>query len=136
MALVSTVGSNSFEIGSPSFLNAFFSTLFVLVENEDWGSRYPVIMNDLYSGYLDPTQVAEAHRELLSIRDELSQFSPSHLVWDHENRAARPLWGDDISPEITSLANYFVTSDGKDLIDVLFRAFGKSAELNVPVTIS
>ncbi|WAH38665.1 Imm70 family immunity protein [Alicyclobacillus dauci] len=31
-------------------------------------------------------------------------------------------WGTDITAEITSLSNYFVTSDGRDLFEVLFLA--------------
>jgi 2,3-bisphosphoglycerate-dependent phosphoglycerate mutase len=34
--------------------------------------------------------------------------------------------GDKISTDITSLANYFVTSDGEDLLDVMFNALQTS----------
>jgi hypothetical protein len=45
-------------------------------------------------------------------------------VWDVEDRSKRPPWGDDISPDITDLGNYFVTEDGRDLIDVVAEAIG------------
>ena len=136
MALAFNVGSDSYEIGSAPFLKAFFSTVFVLVENEDWGSQFPVIMNDLYSGWVDSSQAGAARDELKSVKTQLSRFSPSHVVWDFENRDSRPPWGDDKSDSITSMADYFVTSGGKDLIEVLDEALAKSNALNVPVTIS
>jgi 2,3-bisphosphoglycerate-dependent phosphoglycerate mutase len=44
------------------------------------------------------------------------------VVWDFEQRNVRPPWGDNISPTITSLADYFVTSDGRDLLAVIEEA--------------
>ncbi|CEN41377.1 conserved hypothetical protein [Capnocytophaga canimorsus] len=40
-----------------------------------------------------------------------------------------PPWGNDISEEITNMAEYFVTSDGKNLIDVLEKALKTAIEL-------
>jgi len=66
--------------------------------------------------------VQRARAELKTIREELKKFPPDQIVWDIEDLTARPPWGDRISKEITDLSNYFVTSDGKDLIDVFSRA--------------
>ena len=136
MGLALHVGTDSHEIGSPSFLKAFFSCVLVLIESEDWGSRFPVVMNDLYSGHLDAARATEARDELRKVKEELSTYSPSYVVWDFENRNLRPPWGDEISESITSMADYFVTSDGKDFIEVLDEALANSSALNVPVTIS
>jgi hypothetical protein len=43
-------------------------------------------------------------------------------------RPSAPPWGDDIGEEITSLAHYFVTSDGRDLFEVLFAALAEATE--------
>jgi len=42
--------------------------------------------------------------------------------------AQQPPWGNDISEDITDLSNYFVTSEGEDLFDVLFKAFGRAKD--------
>ena len=42
------VGYNWWTIGEGSLFNSFFSTIYVRLENNEWGSRYPVIMNKLY----------------------------------------------------------------------------------------
>ncbi|MFD2287265.1 hypothetical protein GJU39_13680 [Pedobacter petrophilus] len=39
-----------YKIGSGSFLNSFFSTIYIKLENNNWGNKYPLIMNDLYNG--------------------------------------------------------------------------------------
>jgi hypothetical protein len=117
------VGDDGYEIGTPSFLNSFFSTIFVRLENERWGSRFPVIMRELYSGFLNHEKAKGAIDELESIRKMLAVIAPDQVVWDHGDRSASPPWGANISPAITSLANYFVTSRGENIFQVLLKAF-------------
>ena len=121
------VGGSEYPIGTGSFFGAFFSTVCVRLESERWGARFPVVMNRLYNGHLDASEAEGALHELDLIHHELEAFPPSDLVWDFRDRSARPPWGDRISPHITSLANYFVTSDGKDLFDVLRAALREAA---------
>ena len=129
MGVVLRVGDRSFELGSPGFLHAFFSTIAVRVEGDRWGSRYPTVMNDLYGGSVEPASAEVALRELDAIRKDLSGHGPHEVVWDFEDRSARPPWGNDIATSITSLADYFVTSDGRDLIDTLRDGLHHSVEL-------
>jgi hypothetical protein len=117
------VGNKYFEIGSGDFFHAFFSTIAVHLEDEKWGSNFPTLMNDLYSGELDCRKAQTAANELAIVRKRLEKFPPNEVVWDFRNRKARPPWGDTISDQITSLSNYFVTSDGKDLMEVMFTVF-------------
>lgn len=136
MSLGLWVGKKGFEVGTASFLKSWFSTIFTQLENEDWGSRFPTIMRDLYAGSVPHTKAGSALRELEGIRKALSALPPAQVVWDFENREARPPWGAEISPHITSLANYFVTSDGKDLIEVLAKVFDESAKTGQDVVIA
>lgn len=41
-----------FQIGSEDFLFSFFSTVAYNLENKKWGTKFPVIMNELYLGNL------------------------------------------------------------------------------------
>ena len=47
----------------------------------------------------------------------------------------QPPWENDISEDITDLSNYFVTSEGDDLFDVLFEAFSVAKDDNENVEI-
>jgi hypothetical protein len=38
------------EIGSGDFLYAFFSTITGNLEPDGWGSRFPILMRQLYAG--------------------------------------------------------------------------------------
>lgn len=63
------------------------------------------------------------------VEQRLKKHSPSSVVWDTDDLSKQPPWGNNISKEITSLANYFITSDGRNLIDVLHLTFHDAEEL-------
>lgn len=44
---------------------------------------------------------------------------PKEIIWDVEDLEKNPPCGTHISKDITSLAQYFVIADGKNLISVL-----------------
>lgn len=135
MALELRAGSVLWEVGSPDFLHAFFSTIAARLEPGGWGSRFPATMRTLYAGRIAGDEAARAVAELDQVRAELRAFGPAQVVWSYEDRAQRPPWGDDISPEITSLADYFVTSDGRDLFAVLGEALSHAARSGEELTI-
>jgi hypothetical protein len=110
------VGNVVTEIGTGSFLHSFFSTVSYHLEPKGWGSAYPVMMKKLYQGQLDAEDADEALAETKAIQQALEQFKPEQVIWDIEDLEKKPPWGDNISAHITSLANYFVTSTGRDLI--------------------
>ena len=113
------VGQVIDEIGSAGFLHAFFSTISHHLEPDGWGTRYPLIMNDLYRGKLATSDALRVLHDVLDIRERLRSYPPSEVVWDIDDPKARPPWGDKISQEITALSNYFVTSTGRDMFEVL-----------------
>jgi 2,3-bisphosphoglycerate-dependent phosphoglycerate mutase len=108
------------EVGSSDFFHAFFSTVSGRLEPAGWGSRFPILTRKLYKGELRDGDASAARAELVLIRTELGKLRPDKVIWDIDDRSKQPPWGSDIAPDITSLANYFVTSTGRDLIDVLF----------------
>lgn len=127
MAVGITVGSITDEIGSADFLHAFFSTISAHCDQGQWGSRFPHLFA-LYDGKLSAAHAALALSELRKARDALSCLPPEGVVWDAENPSARPPWGDNIAPAITSLGNYFVSSTGRDLFELLEEALAEASE--------
>lgn len=122
------LGSITDEIGSSEFFFSFFSTIAGNLENRDWGTRFPIIMNDLYEGELLHADAEEALEELDQIAAELSSLPISKVIWDLNDPTKAPPWGENIAPHITSLENYFVTSTGRDLIAVLREIFSELRE--------
>lgn len=119
-----------YQIGTASFLHSFFSTVCFRLEQGNWGSKFPRLMNDLYQGRLKSESVKDTLMELKEIKQKLAKFPPSDVIWDIEDLSARPPWGDNISPDITNLSNYFVTSDGEDFLLILQHALEKALEMN------
>jgi hypothetical protein len=118
MAVGINVGSIKDEIGTPSFLHSFFSTISAHADGGRWGSRFPRLFR-LYKGRVLAQDAAAARAELREARAILSALPPGAVVWDIENRDAQPPWGTNISPDITSLGNYFVSSTGRNLFALL-----------------
>ena len=129
------VNGRTYEIGAGSFLKSFFSTVYIRLEKGQWGSRFPTLMNTLYGGVLPANKAAEALRELDAVEKDLATLKPSEVVWDFDNLAAQPPWGTNIAPRITSMANYFVTSDGRDFLSVARQALRDSHEADASVVI-
>jgi 2,3-bisphosphoglycerate-dependent phosphoglycerate mutase len=129
------VRSNVWLVGTGDFFHAFFSTISAQLEPDGWGSRFPVLMNELYNGELAAEHAPAALAELDQVREELREHPPSDVVWDVEDRDKQPPWGDDISDEITDLGNYFVTEDGKDLIEVAGEAIAYAGRAGAPLRV-
>ncbi len=128
MAVGVRVGSIIDEIGAPSFVHAFFSTISAHCEPDGWGSRFPHLIKELYQGHLSYTNALSALNELKEARVHLSTLSPSKVVWDIENTQAQPPWGTNIAATISSLGNYFVSSTGRDVFELLQEALQAAAE--------
>lgn len=129
------VGCMMYEIGTASFLHSFFSTVAYRLENNRWGSKFPVIMNELYQGKLSFENVPAAKEELTQIKKALTKLSPNKVIWDIEDLSKQPPWGDNISEKISSLGNYFITCDGRDFIEVFFMTLNAAIEIKKDVMI-
>lgn len=124
-----------YHIGQGDLLHSFFSTVAYNLENKNWGSRFPIIMNELYQGKMNWIDADKAIEELNVIKEELQALSPDKVVWDIEDLSKQPPWENNISKDITSLANYFVTSDGEDFITIFLHALEMSKEVSCDVEI-
>lgn len=124
-----------YQVGQGDFLHSFFSTVAYNLEEGHWGSRFPVIMTQLYQGRLPRENTDRAIEELSIIKEELRNFAPEKVVWDIEDLSKQPPWGTNISEDITDLSNYFVTSGGYDFLSVFSNALQTAKETNAELEI-
>lgn len=124
-----------YQVGHGDFLHSFFSTISYHLEQNGWGTEYPFLLNELYNGKLDNKNIDSAINELEAIKKKLQDFRPSQVIWDIDDLSKSPPWGDNISKDITNLSNYFITSEGEDLIDMLMKALEKGQKTNSDVYI-
>ena len=123
------------ELGSADFVHAFFSTISFHLEPCGWGTKFPVLMNELYQGTLPSSKAASALDELRVARERLRHVGPDQVVWDIKDSTKQPPWGDAISSDITDLSNYFVTSTGRDLFETLMEVLEESTRVGKDATI-
>lgn len=124
-----------YGVGNGEFLGSFFDTIAYRLENGKRGSKYP-IFNCLYLGnQIDYKNLFILKKELEEIQKQLKRFSPQDVVWDMEDLTKQPPWGNNISKEITNLSNYFVTSRGNQLFDVLNKAIDHAISLKSSIKI-
>ncbi|MBK1895149.1 immunity 70 family protein [Chryseobacterium paridis] len=129
------VGPIFYKIGTGSFLHSFFSTIAYNLENNKWGSRFPLLMNELYYKTLTVDHIDGAIDELKTIQKELVEYDPSMVVWDIEDLKKLPPWGDNIAERITDLSNYFYTNDGEDIFILFYKALDAAKSVNKDVAI-
>ncbi|PFK15707.1 Imm70 family immunity protein [Bacillus cereus] len=86
-------------------------------------------------GRLTLQNILKAMEEAKEAREKLKLFSPSEVVWDIEDLSKQLPWRDKSSTNITGLSNYFYTSDGKDMFEMLFKACDEALELEVDLEI-
>lgn len=118
-----------YKIGTGDFLHSFFSTIAYRLENNKWGSRFPTLMNKLYNDDIEYNECKSVEEELSIIKKEFAKLSPDKIIWNINDLSQQPPWKDNIADRITSLANYFWTSDGKDMFEVFERALKASIEI-------
>ena len=116
MAVGFKVGFLWYQIGSGDFLHCFFSTVAVNLENNSWGSRFPLIMNQLYQGSLESENVSKALIELNTIKEELRKISPNKVIWDIDD--IKKLRDMNMYGAIIGKALYDKKLDLKEVIDL------------------
>jgi hypothetical protein len=127
------VRSNMWLVGSPEFLFALFSTIRVRLEPDGWGSRFPVLMHELYAGEVTPERAPAALAELDQIREELRRLAPSALVWDAEDLSKPP--PAEVVEGAGDLAGCFVRDDGADALAAIAKALAYSARCGHPARV-
>ena len=124
-----------YQVGTGDFLHSFFSTIAYNLEDGKWGTKYPFLMRELYGGILKEKHLNNVKDELEKIANELKKISVDKAIWDIDDLSKPMPWGNNISPDITDLSNYFITSDGDDLITIIHHAIDKAVELKSDITI-
>ena len=125
-----------YETGHPDFLHSFFSTMSYHTESEGWGTKYPLLMKNLYFDKLSWEDTEEALQNVEAIRAILSKLPPSEVIWDIEHVEKQPPWGNKIPDKITSLANYHATPTGTTFLDLLSNALNVAKRNKIDITIS
>ncbi|NHZ94355.1 hypothetical protein F2P46_01130 [Massilia sp. CCM 8734] len=110
-------GSVVTEIGPGGLLHSLMSTVAAHLENGNWGARFPLLMGKLYQGSLPAADVDAAILEAQAIKSGLMNLGPDMVVWDIDDLSLVPPRGKSVGTHVKSMAEYFVTSTGRNLMD-------------------
>ena len=114
MIIVSSDGNRIVEIGNSDIWISLCSTIAVRLNyNEE---DIPLVLKFLRTGKCVAKEGNATARQFNLVRDELSKFAPDKVVYDIAEMTKEAPWGVNISDVITSCANFYTTSDGKDLL--------------------
>lgn len=110
-----------YKLGRPAFVFSFFSTIVVRLENSQWGSRFPIIMNGAYQGLVDYKDLKALRREIKQVEEEMTSMGCEKYVWDCEVPSKRP--DPDYQAKAgMNLAECFMTKSGRTVFEIFHLA--------------
>lgn len=114
MKLITSDEQRVLEIGTNNYLFCFYSTVYV-----NLAKKYKDIslaIEFLRDGECNGCDGYIIARQFNLIRDRLSNLDVSKIVYDMTDPKKKAPWINNISFVVTSCGNFFITSEGKDLI--------------------
>jgi len=128
--VIITIRNISFDVGYVEITKSLFYSIAHHLERRDWGSKYPVIMKELYYDGIEIEHLEQGLKEIKEIKEKLKEYAPEQIVWDYEDLTVTPPWGNNISQDIINLSNYFRTEDGVESIDNIIYTLEMAIRVN------
>ncbi|MGO5168771.1 Imm70 family immunity protein [Bacillota bacterium LCP21S3_D9] len=114
MRIIAQDGKRIVDIGESDIWTCIYSTA---VDSFGFGKRkISKALAFMECGECSHIDGYETARQFNLIRDEFAKISPEKAVYNLKDRKKKAPWEGKISPVVTSCANLFTTSDGKDLL--------------------
>jgi len=110
-----SVGNRSGELAPEAVVEAMFATISCRMEPRGRGTRFPAVMEDLYSGYVTPRRALEVLRELQEIEPALRAIPVSQVVWDFA-ASRRDDAHEAVNHAAANALDYFVDGSGLPLL--------------------
>lgn len=129
---IKVYGSNAI-LGKWQFLEAFFSTICYRLEGNDWGSKYPIIMNDFSEGLLAAENIEAGYKEIKIIEAKMEKMDAKDLIMDVRDLTIKH----DIKniDKVESLKKCFTTIYGQSLFAIFDEYIGFAVAENLDVKI-
>ncbi len=104
------------EIKVREILHALFSTVSHNLEPNGWGTRFPILFNQIYLGKLYPTNTREALKEIQVVRHELKSVSTANIIWCIQNPEKGVPSSYRYNKQTKTSADWFLTTTGRDFL--------------------
>lgn len=126
------------EIASGVVVEAFAATVSYRLEPNGQGTRFPLVLDHLLAGRLDPSRADAALAELETIAAELRSLPASRVVYSLADLSRRDDPRAIVDRAAKDACGYFVAEDGRPLVEALregilaARATGRPLGLTTP----
>lgn len=133
MTIITSDHKRFVDIGTSDIWNSLYATIsFNLKRNI---KKIPLAIHFMDTEYCDSKNALETAHQFNLIRDMLSQFSPQELVYNLQDPKGPAPWDNNISPVVTSCANFYTTTNGEDLLYEIVSILCYSGIVGVSVSI-
>lgn len=105
-----------FNLGNNEMVKGFFNSIAYHLENKKWGSIYPTIMNEFYSGKLEQKHINKAIQEIKDIKQKLSKIDYTQMVFDMNSVPEEKFISENIS---ISLDDIFINNKREKMSDII-----------------
>ncbi len=102
------------DVGTGSIWYSIYSTVEVAF-SEEAKNKIPLALGFLKTGDCPAEKIAETGKQILLVQSVFSEIAPEKAIYDLHKPDVAPPWFGNIAASVTSCANLYTTSDGKDL---------------------
>ena len=128
------VGNIGLIIGGYQIMSALFYSIAHDLENREWGSKYPVIMNELYYGdMIECDNLQQALAEIKEIKEEFKKLSPREMIMNYDDIIKVAPWEFEFIQEAQSLYDAMRSPDNCNIIDTIILALELGIKQNASV---
>ena len=123
------VPRKSVELGSYEYVNFYLTAVCRFLESNQWGKRFPILMESLDSGTkIEPDDCEEFLAELNEVKEELKNINVSDLGNVFEKKEIIDTSADVLAE---TLYEYFITLDEDNLTQIIYDFAVEAGEENM-----
>jgi len=133
--VVARVGRWSMTLGTQRTVNALGASIAYRLEPAAGAKRFPALLAELWRGRLAPARADAALIELDTVQRELAALPAEKAVWSVSDLRRQSDAGEPVDRSAKSLAEYFVTPEGRPLLDALREAIQRAKAQDEPLVV-
>jgi hypothetical protein len=133
--VVARVGAWGMPLGTQRSVNALGATIAYRLEPQADAQRFPALLTELWRGRLAPSRADAALVELDIVQRELAALPAEKAVWSVSDLRKQSDAGESVNRGARSLAEYFVTPEGRPLLDALREAVQRAKANDQPLVV-
>lgn len=130
------VGDWSVDLAPAYVLDALFATISLRLEPNGWASRFPVVLDHVEAGRIEPARADMALNELRTIARELADVPVDRIVWGRNDSRSRDDTAQPVNRGARNACEYFVGADRRPILDSLSDAVAQCRSSGQPLIVT